>query len=239
MDVRVGLWRKLSAKELMLSNCGVGEDSWESLERSNQSILKEISPGCSLEGLMLKLKLQYSASWCEKLTHLKRPWCWERLKVGGEGDDRGWAGWMASLTQWTWVWTSSRSWWWTEKSGMLQSMGSQGVRHDWVTELNWNTQVKERWSISFFNVWNVTLFMTFISFIMSYNFIQQAFIECLFCASLGYLYFVSLSVLLSPFSFFICLQILNFFSSPFVFFSCLMFLHLLLWSFSNQDSNSG
>ena len=71
--------------------------------RSNQSILKEISPGCSLEGLMLKLKLQSLATWCEELTHLKRPWCWERLKVGGEGDDRGWDGWMASPTQRTWV----------------------------------------------------------------------------------------------------------------------------------------
>ena len=74
----------------------VGEDSWESpwtARRSNQSILKEISPGCSLEGLMLKLKL-----WCEELTHLKRPWCWERLKAGREGDDRRWDGWMASLT---------------------------------------------------------------------------------------------------------------------------------------------
>ena len=71
--------------------------------RSNQSILKEISPGCSLEGLMLKLKHQSLATWCEELTHLKRPWCWERLKVGGEGDDRGWDGWMASPTQWTWV----------------------------------------------------------------------------------------------------------------------------------------
>ena len=60
--------------------------------RSNQPILKEISLGCSLEGLMLKLKLQYFGTWCEELTHLKRPWCWERLKVGGEGDDRGWDG---------------------------------------------------------------------------------------------------------------------------------------------------
>ena len=73
--------------------------------RSNQSILKGIGPGCSLEGLMLKLKLQYS----EELTHLKRPWCWERLRTGGEGDDRGWDGWMASLTQWTWVWVDSGS----------------------------------------------------------------------------------------------------------------------------------
>ena len=67
----------------------------------------------------------------------KRPWCWERLKAGGEGDNRRWDGWMASLTQWTWVWVSSGSWWWTGKPVMLQSMGSQRVGHDWATELNW------------------------------------------------------------------------------------------------------
>ena len=72
-----------------------------------------------------------------ELTHLKRPWCWERLKVGGEGNDRGWDGWMASWTQWMWVWVNSGSWWWTGRPDMLQSMGSQRVRHDWVTELNW------------------------------------------------------------------------------------------------------
>ena len=100
--------------------------------RSNQSILKEISPEYSLEGLMLKLKLQYFGH----LTHWKRPWCWERLKVGWEGDNRGWDGWMASPTQWTWVWVSSGSWWWTGKPGVLQFMGSQRVRHDWANELN-------------------------------------------------------------------------------------------------------
>ena len=77
------------------------------------------------------------ATLCEELTHLKRPWCWERWKAGGEGDDRGWYGWMASPTQWTWVWASSVSWWWTVKLGVLQSMRSQRVRHDWVTELKW------------------------------------------------------------------------------------------------------
>ena len=77
------------------------------------------------------------ASWSEVLTHLKRSWCWERLKAGGEGDDRAWDGWMASPTQWPWVWVSSRSWWWIGKPGMLQSMGSQRVEHNWVTELNW------------------------------------------------------------------------------------------------------
>ena len=73
----------------------------------------------------------------EELTHLKRPWCWERLKAGREADDRGWDGWMASLTQWTWIWVNSWSWWWTGRPGMLQSMGSQRVGHNWATELNW------------------------------------------------------------------------------------------------------
>ena len=96
-----------------------------------------IGPKYSLEGLMLMLKLQYFGTWCYELTHLKSPWCWEILKAGGEGNDRGWDGWVASLVQWTWVWVNSRSWWWTGKPGMLQSMGSQRVRQDWATELNW------------------------------------------------------------------------------------------------------
>ena len=105
--------------------------------RSNLSILKEIND-YSLEGLMLKLKLQYLATWCEEPTHLKRSWWWERLKAGGERDDRGWDGWMASPTRWTWVWVSSRSWWWTRMPGVLQSMGSQSQTwlSDWI-ELNW------------------------------------------------------------------------------------------------------
>ena len=77
------------------------------------------------------------ATWCEELTYWKRPWCWERLKEGGERDDRGWDGWMASPTQWTWIWVNFRSWWWSGRPGILQSMGSQRVRHNWVTELNW------------------------------------------------------------------------------------------------------
>ena len=105
--------------------------------RSNQSILKEISPGCSLEGLMLICNSNTLATWCEELTHLKRPWCWERLRAGGGGDDRGWDGWMALLTQWTWVWVNSGSWWWKGRPGVLQFMGSQRVGYDWVTELNW------------------------------------------------------------------------------------------------------
>ena len=99
--------------------------------RSSQSILKEISCEYSLEGLMLKLKLQYLATWWEELTHWERRWCWERLKA--EGDNRGWDGWMESLTRWVWVWASGGSWWWTGRPGLLQSMGSQRVRHDLVT----------------------------------------------------------------------------------------------------------
>ena len=99
---------------------------------SNQSILKEISFEYSSEGLMLKLKFQYF----HQQTHCKRPWCWERLKAGGEGDDRGWDGWMASPTGWTWVWVSSRNWWWTGKPEVLQSMKLQRIKHDWATEMN-------------------------------------------------------------------------------------------------------
>ena len=106
------------------------------VRRSNQSILKEISPEYSLDDLMLKLKLQYFGTWCEELTHWKRPWCWARLKVGGEGDNRGWDGWMASPTQYTWVWVDSGSWWRTWRPGVLWLMGSQRVGHDWATELN-------------------------------------------------------------------------------------------------------
>ena len=75
-------------------------------------------------------------TWCEELTHWKRPWCWERLKAGGEADDRVWDGWVASLTQWTWVWVNSGSWWWTGRPGVLRFMGLQTVGHDWETELN-------------------------------------------------------------------------------------------------------
>ena len=76
------------------------------------------------------------ATWWEELTHCKIQWCWERLKAEGQGDDRGWDSCMVLPTQWTWVWASSRSWWWTVKPSVLQSVGSERVRHDWATELN-------------------------------------------------------------------------------------------------------
>ena len=79
--------------------------------RSNQSILKEISPEYPLEGLMLKLKLQYFDHLKQRAYHWKRPWCWERLKAAGEGDNRRWDRWSTSLTRWMWVWINSGSWW--------------------------------------------------------------------------------------------------------------------------------
>ena len=104
-------------------------------------ILKEISPGCSLEGLMLKLKLQYFGHLMRRVDSLEKPWCWEGRGAGGQGDDRGWDGWMASVTQWTWVWVNSGSWWWTGRPGVLRFMESQRVGHDWATELNWTEEL--------------------------------------------------------------------------------------------------
>ena len=109
--------------------------------RSNQSILKEIIPEYSLEDWCWNWSSKTLTTWCEGLTHLKRSWCWERLKAGGEWDNRGWDGWMASPTWWTWVWASSGSWWWTVKPGMLQSMVSHRVGRDWVTGLNWTVMM--------------------------------------------------------------------------------------------------
>ena len=144
MDVRVGLWRKLSAKDLMLLHCDAGEDSWVpwTARRSNQSILKEISPEYWKDWCW-SWSSNALATWCEEPTCWKSPWCWKRLKAGEEGDHRGWDGWMASLTQWIWVWASSESWWWTGKPGVLQSMGSHRVRHDWTIELKWTEWAAE------------------------------------------------------------------------------------------------
>ena len=102
--------------------------------RSIQFILKEISPEYSLKGLMLKLKLQYFGLLMRRTDSMEKT-LMLGLKVRGEWDYTGWNGWMASPTQWTWVWVNSRSWWRTERPGMLRFMGSQRVRHDWA--LNW------------------------------------------------------------------------------------------------------
>ena len=112
------------------------------VRRSNKSILKEISPEYSLEGLMWCWSWNSNplATWYKEPTFSKRPWCWKRLKVGWEGDDRGWDIRMAAPAQWTWVWVGSGSWWWTGMTGVLLSMESQRVRHYWATELNWTEE---------------------------------------------------------------------------------------------------
>ena len=115
--------------------------------RSNQSTLTEISPEYWKDWYW-SWKSNTLATWCEELTHLKRPWCWERLKAGGEGDNRGWDGWVASPIWWTWVWVCSRIWWWTGKPGVLQSRGSQRIGHDWAVKLNW-TELRAGWHLDF------------------------------------------------------------------------------------------
>ena len=115
-------WRKLSRV------------SWTA-RRSNQSILKEISPEYSLEGLMLNLKLQYFGQLMWRTGSLEKTLMLGKIESRRKRDDRGGDGWMASQTRWTWVWVNSGSWRWTRRPGVLQSMGSQRVRHNWATEL--------------------------------------------------------------------------------------------------------
>ena len=103
--------------------------------RYNQCILKEISAECSLEGLFLKVKLQYFGHLMWRTDSFEKTLMLRKI-TGGEGDNRRWDGWMASPTQWTWVWVNSGSWWWTGRLCMLQTMGSQRVGHDWATDLN-------------------------------------------------------------------------------------------------------
>ena len=184
MDVRVGRWRKLSAKELMLTvvlektlesplDCKEiqpvhpkGNQPWTFIGRtdaeapilwlqyfdckeSNQSTIKEINPECSLEGLMLKLKLKLQYFDSKNWLIWKDPDAGPDWRQEEKGTDRGWDGWMASPMQWTWVWVSSKSWWWTGKPGMLQSVGLQRARHYWATEWNWtNNGERERNPVS-------------------------------------------------------------------------------------------
>ena len=133
MDVRVGLWRKLSTKELMLLNCGVGEDSLDHKEiqpvrpKRDQSWVFFGRTDAKAETPILWPPL--AMSWL-----IGTNWCWEGLRAGGEGDSRGWDGLMASPSRWIWVWVNSGSWWWTGRPGVLWFMGSQRVRYEW---LNW------------------------------------------------------------------------------------------------------
>ena len=149
MDVRVGLWRRLSTEELMLLNCGVGEDSWASL-----GLQGELTSPFWRRSALGFLWREWCWSWnsstlatsWEELTHWKRIWWWEGLGAGGEGDDRGWDGWMASLTRWTWVWVNSGSLWWTGSPGLwwTGSCGSWGRKESDKTErLNWTDMEKQ------------------------------------------------------------------------------------------------
>ena len=138
MVVRVGLWRRLSAEELILLNCGVGEDSWESLglqgDPTNPFWRK------SILGFLLK---EWCWSWSSsghlvrRVDSLEKIWCWEGLGAGGEGDDRGWDGWIASPTRWMRVWVNSGSWWaccdsWCRKES------------DTTERLNWTEMMLEQ-----------------------------------------------------------------------------------------------
>ena len=136
MDVRVGLWRKLSAEELMLLNCGVGEDSWESLGL-------QVHPKGDQSWVFIgrtDAKAETPILWPP---HVKIWLIWKDPGAakdwsGREGDDRGWHGWMSSLIQLTWFWVDSGSWWWTGKPGVLRFMGSKRVGHDWATGMKWS-----------------------------------------------------------------------------------------------------
>ena len=113
--------RRLSAKEMIAFELWCLRVPWTA-RRLNQSILKEINPEYSLEGLMLKLKLQNFGIWCEEPTQWKRPWCWERSMARGKVSSREWDGWIVSLTQRTWVWANSRRQWRTGKPGVLHGV---------------------------------------------------------------------------------------------------------------------
>ena len=136
-----GLGEKPEEKQMPKGylECGVGEDSWESLGLQGDPAspsYRRLALGVHWKDWCWSWISSTLATWWEEVTHWKRPWCWEGLRAGGEGDDRGWDGWMASLTRWAWVWVNTERWWWTGRPGMLRFMGSQRVRHDWATELN-------------------------------------------------------------------------------------------------------
>ena len=145
----------------------------------------------TLDSLMSSWNSNTLATWCEELTHLKRPWCWERLKARGEGDDRGWDGWMASPTQWTWVWVNSGSWWWTGRPGVLQSMGSKRVRHDWATELNWTVGIVLLICISLMNYDVKHLFMCLLAIYI--YFFGELCVQIICPFKIGWLVFLLLS----------------------------------------------
>ena len=148
MDVRVGLYKESWAPKNWCFWTVVLEKTLESPLDSKE--IQPVHPQGNQSWIFIErtdAEAENSntlATWCEESTHWKRPWCWERLKLG-EGDDRRWEGWMASWMQWTWVWVNSGSWWSTGKPGVLQSMGLQRVENDWATELNWSQRRVWAW----------------------------------------------------------------------------------------------
>ena len=166
---KAGLWRRLSTKELMLLNCGVGEDSWESLglQGDPTSHSKGDQPWVFFGGNDDKAETPvlwspHVKSWLTgKDSDAGRDWGQE------EGDNRGWDGWMASPTRCTWVWVNSGRWWWTGRPGVLRFMGSQRVGHDWWTELNWTEKY----------VFGVTLRIKLHSFVCGYLVVLASFVE--------------------------------------------------------------
>ena len=146
MDVRVGLLNRLNAKGIDAFKLWC----WRRILRVPWTAKSQTSKSSSKSTLNVHWKdwcwswnSNPLATWCEELTPWKRPWCWERLKEGGEGDDRGWDGWMASPTRWTWVWVNSGSWWWTGRPGVLQFMRSQS-RTGLSDLTNWVTDTVEK-----------------------------------------------------------------------------------------------
>ena len=126
----------------------------------------------------------YSTS-CEESTYCKIPWCWEGLRTGGEGDDRGWDGWMASSTRWTWVWVNSEVWWWTGKPGVLRCMGSQRVGHNWVTELNFDLTIPVLWKFTLkIGFQNMKIHVN--KFINCSNICNDKILKTIWCPNQGY-----------------------------------------------------
>ena len=143
----------------MLWNCGVREDSWKSLglqgDPTNPSLMRSVL-GAHWKDWHWSWNSKTLATSFKELTHWKRPWCWERLRAGGKGDDRRWHGWMASLTWWTWVWVDSWNWWWTGRPGVLQSWGCK--ESDMTERLNW-TELNTIKGFGIFNKAEIDVFL--------------------------------------------------------------------------------